>query len=269
MPKKVKFTDLVIGTGLKAESHSQVTVHVRGTLNKGEAFMDTKQELKPLGIELQKRDCIDGLRYGIIGMREGGRRELIVGPHLGYGAKGIPGKIPPDAVLKFEVELLEVNHAGTSNPADYPPGKHLYAFWPGEASCNRPRVQFGLEESGRCGVSLAVPQPGQTWRYAKNRAAEEQLDEGDRSALFEEVASIFKNHPQACLHNDMLWADASEKANSVTRDTLTNTPCVSIGIQDRGKWLCYYSLRQNEPLLLQSKLFAVMKRLTDMALSKE
>jgi hypothetical protein len=269
MPKRVKFTDLVIGTGLKAESHSQVTVHVRGTLNKGEVFIDTTQELKPLSIELQKRDSIAGLRHGIIGMQEGGCRQLIVGPNLGYGDEGIPGRIPPNAVLKFEVELLEVRPAGTSKPADYPPGKHLYAFWPGEASCNRPRVQFGLEENGRCGVSLTIPQPELTWRYAKTRSTQEQLNEAECQALFEEVTLIPHKTPLACLNNDMLWADASEKANSVTRDTLTNTPCISIGITERGNWLCYYSIRATDPSFSQSKLCYMLKKLTGIAMASK
>jgi hypothetical protein len=62
---------------------------VRGLLNRGDVFLETNQE-KPLLIELDKRDCIPGLRMGIVGMRVGGRRTLIVSPHLGYGDKGLP-----------------------------------------------------------------------------------------------------------------------------------------------------------------------------------
>jgi FKBP-type peptidyl-prolyl cis-trans isomerase len=51
---------------------------------------------------------IAGLEYGIEGMRVGGRRRLRVPPHLGYRDKGMSGKIPPNALLFFEVELLEV-----------------------------------------------------------------------------------------------------------------------------------------------------------------
>jgi hypothetical protein len=224
-------------------------------------FLDTHQNNAPMCVELQKRDCIAGLRYGIVGMRVGGRRELVVSPHLGYGLEGLPGKVPPNAVLQFEVNLLEVRESGMSKPDDYPPGKHLYFFWPGEAGRNWPRVQFGLEEDGRCGATLKIPQPGVTWRYAKNRSIEQHLDKADSSALFDEVASLPQKHPKACLSNDRLWADASEKANSVTRDSLTNTACITIGITERGVWHCYYSLRETDPVLLQSTLYGLVKSL--------
>ncbi len=54
------------------------------------------------------RDVITGLRYGVEGMRVGGLNRLTISPHLGYGGAGVPGLIPPDAVLIFEVELLDV-----------------------------------------------------------------------------------------------------------------------------------------------------------------
>ena len=59
-------------------------------------------------IDLSRRDVIAGLRYGIAGMQEGGRRKIRVSPHLGYGEVGVPGVIPPGAVLIFDIELLEV-----------------------------------------------------------------------------------------------------------------------------------------------------------------
>lgn len=261
MSKKVEFTDVATGTGSPAENNSQVVVHVRGILNQGEVFMDTRQEQQPLHIELQKRDCIAGLRCGIVGMQVGGRRELVVGPHLGYGVEGLPGRVPPNAVLRFEVELLEVRPSGTSKPEDHPAGKHLYFFWPGEASRNWPRVQFGLEGDGRCGVTLTIPQPGCTWRYARSHSIQHHLEKSDGSLLFDEVATLPLKYPQACLSNDQLWADSSEKANSVTRDSLTNTPCITIGISERGVWQCYYSLRVTDPVLLQSNLYGLVKNL--------
>lgn len=57
---------------------------------------------------LGARVAIAGLEYGVEGMRVGGRRRIKVPPHLGYREQGIAGKIPPNAILFFDVELLEV-----------------------------------------------------------------------------------------------------------------------------------------------------------------
>jgi len=244
-----------------ASKKSRVVIHVRGFLKRGDVVFDTRKDGQPWRIDLGKRDCFAGLRQGIEGMRAGGHRELVISPHLGYGAKGVPGQIPPNSVLRLEVELQEVQEAGVVKPEDYPPGKHLYFFWPGEASRNWPRVQFGLKEDGHYGAGLTIPQSGLTWRYAKNRSIQDLLGKADSKALFDEVASFPQKHPKACLNHDMLWADSSEKANSITRDSLTNTPCITIGILDRGVWQCYYSLRETDPVLLQSNLYRLVKKL--------
>ena len=219
--------------------------------------MDTRQEQQPLRIELQKRDCIAGLRYGIVGMRVGGRRELIVSPHLGYGAEGMPGRVPPNALLRFEVELLEIRPSGTSKPEDCPPGKHLYFFSPGEAARHRPRCQFGLQEDGRCGVSLTIPVPGVTWRHARHQTIAKQLDMGETQMLFDNVMTIPLLHPKACL-NEGLWSDSSEQANGITRECGTNIACMTIGVSERGEWLAYYSLPETSVVLRESKIFTVV-----------
>jgi hypothetical protein len=267
MPAGIKVKDVVVGAGASASKQSQVVIHVRGFLKRGDVVIDTRKDGQPWRIELGKRDCFAGLRHGIEGMRVGGHRELVISPHLGYGAKGVPGRIPPNAVLRLEVELLEVREAGVVKPEDYPPGRHLFFFWPGESSRNLPRVQFDLEEDGRCGASLTIPQPGLTWRYARNRSVQDHLDKADSNALFDEVASLPQKYPKACLSHDMLWADSSEKANSVTRDSLTNIPCITIGISERGIRQCYYSLRETDPVLLQSNLYGLVKKLVAKVLS--
>jgi hypothetical protein len=259
MPSGIKSKDVVVGTGTLASKKSRVVIHVRGFLKRGDLVIDTRKDGQPWRIDLGKRDCFAGLRQGIEGMCVGGHRELIISPHLGYGAEGVPGRIPPNAVLRLEVELLEVREFGVVKPEDYPPGRHLYFFWPGEASRNWPRIQFGLEENGRCGAGLTIPQPKCSWRYAKSRSIERQLNKTDTSELFDETATLPQRHPEACLSNDRLWADASEKANSVARDLLTNIPCITIGILERGVWQCHYSLRETDPVLLQSKLLGLVK----------
>ncbi len=261
MSSGIKIKDVVVGVGTPASKKSRVLIHVRGFLKRGDVVIDTRKDGQPWRIDLGKRDCFAGLRQGIEKMCVGGLRELVISPHLGYGAKGAPGLIPPNAVLRLEVELLEVREAGVVKPEDYPPGKHLYFFWPGEASRNWPRIQFGLEEDGRCGAGLTIPQPKLTWRYARSSSIERKLNKIETTQLFDEIATLPKKHSKSCLSNDDLWADFSEKTNSVTRDLLANTPCITIGILERGVWQCYYSLRETDPVLLKSKLYALVKNM--------
>jgi FKBP-type peptidyl-prolyl cis-trans isomerase len=93
-----------VGQGTIAERGRKATVRLNGFLHHGEQF----QSAEVVTIELGKRHVIAGLEYGIEGMRVGGRRRLRIGPHLAYRDEGVPGKIPPNALLIYEVELLSV-----------------------------------------------------------------------------------------------------------------------------------------------------------------
>lgn len=104
MPKGVKIEEIKVGEGCVALKNSVVRIRYNGYLSRGEQF----QKDIEYTINLSRRDVIAGLRYGIEGMREGGCRKIRVSPHLGYGEGGVPDIIPPNAVLIFVVELLEV-----------------------------------------------------------------------------------------------------------------------------------------------------------------
>lgn len=95
------------------------------------------------------------------------------------------------------------------------------------------------------------------------RSVECQLATAETIALFNEVETLPQKHANICLNNDSLWADSSEKANSVTRDSITNTACVTVGISERGGWHCYYSIRQDDPVLLRSKIFSLVNNLIE------
>jgi FKBP-type peptidyl-prolyl cis-trans isomerase len=106
MPKGVKIQELRAGDGDLAERGTIVTVRYEGTLKRGDRVCGGTET-----IDLGRRETIAGLRYGIEGMRVGGLRRITVSPHLAYGEGGISGLIPANAVLIFEVELLDVRSA--------------------------------------------------------------------------------------------------------------------------------------------------------------
>lgn len=96
------------GEGPEAVSGSEVTVHYTGWLMDGTQFDSSRDRGEPFSLTLGEGRVIPGWEQGLEGMRTGEVRELIIPPGLAYGARGAGGVIPPDATLRFEVELLDV-----------------------------------------------------------------------------------------------------------------------------------------------------------------
>ena len=102
--------ELEAGTGAEAVPNSTVTVHYTGWLMDGTKFDSSLDRRDPFRFTLGARQVIAGWDQGVKGMKVGGKRELIIPPHLAYGSRGAGGVIPPNATLRFEVELLAVNN---------------------------------------------------------------------------------------------------------------------------------------------------------------
>jgi FKBP-type peptidyl-prolyl cis-trans isomerase len=102
----LKYKDLIVGTGKEAKTGDTVAVHYTGRLKDGTQF-DSSVGKKPFTFNLGASEVIKGWDEGVAGMKEGGKRKLIIPPELGYGARG-GGPIPANAQLLFEVELLKV-----------------------------------------------------------------------------------------------------------------------------------------------------------------
>ena len=101
-------TDVVVGTGAEAKDGSTVKVHYTGTLKNGTKFDSSRDRNEPFEFTLGKGQVIRGWDQGVVGMKVGGKRKLVIPSELGYGDKGSPPKIPPKATLLFDVELLSV-----------------------------------------------------------------------------------------------------------------------------------------------------------------
>src|SRR4051812_39910523 len=109
----IKTEDEINGTGQVAVAGDQVTVHYVGTLTDGRVFDSSLDRGQPFTFTLGAGQVIKGWDEGVAGMREGGKRKLIIAPDFGYGSQAV-GPIPPNSTLVFEVELLKVNHAATA-----------------------------------------------------------------------------------------------------------------------------------------------------------
>lgn len=107
-PTELVVTDLTVGDGVEARSGDTVSVHYVGVAHStGEEF-DASYDRSPLQFRVGIGQVITGWDQGIIGMRVGGRRQLVIPPQLGYGDRGAGGVIAPGETLVFVCDLVAV-----------------------------------------------------------------------------------------------------------------------------------------------------------------
>lgn len=96
------------GNGPKPKKGEKVSVHYAGFLTSGQKFDSSFDRKQPIDIQIGVGQVIPGWDEGIMLLNEGSKAKFIIPPHLGYGAQGAGGVIPPNATLIFEVELIKV-----------------------------------------------------------------------------------------------------------------------------------------------------------------
>lgn len=224
----VHVCDVVVGSAVEAVRGKTVVVNGKLFLADGTEVTGDMLPAAPWRIDLRKRECIAGIRYGIEGMRVGGRREMTISPHLAYGRDGVPGKVPPNATLRCEVELLEVREPGEVHPEDYPPGCHLMVGWLGDLQRGVPKWQLGLHDDGRCGIMLWIPIPGLKWRHARPKNAAQPMTTERAVSLIQTMVDLPVRFPGGCLTTEKVCVDHSGHDGGVHRDRKSRDPCVAV-----------------------------------------
>jgi FKBP-type peptidyl-prolyl cis-trans isomerase len=107
-PSGLKYRDIKVGHGKEAATGKIVEVHYAGWLEDGTKFDSTRDRSRPFTFRLGAGDAIKGWDEGLVGMKVGGKRQLTIPPELGFGKQGVGSVVPPNAVLFYEFELLEV-----------------------------------------------------------------------------------------------------------------------------------------------------------------
>jgi len=106
-PTELQSTDITVGEGEEAQTGDTLTVHYVGkTYATGDEF-DSSYDGEAIQVQLLAPGIIEGWAQGLVGVREGGRRQLVIPPDLGYRPEGDPPTIPPHATLVFVIDVLK------------------------------------------------------------------------------------------------------------------------------------------------------------------
>lgn len=158
--KGIEITDLTVGTGPEVTQDDCVAVNLRIFLRRGDEVSSSPALGPRRIIALWRRDSMAGLLKGIPGMRVGGMRQIVISPHLAYGEAGLPRRIPANALLRCEVELIAIRERTALLPEDYVPGTLLRITKPNNKNYSDPHWTFEMHENGNSMLSFA--QPGST-----------------------------------------------------------------------------------------------------------
>ena len=108
MSADLEIKNNIEGDGVEILKHSKIKVHYIGTLEDGTKFDSSYDRGVPFSFQIGLRQVIEGWEIGIIGMKVGGKRTLIIPPELGYGERGAGKLIPPNSTLIFDIEIIDV-----------------------------------------------------------------------------------------------------------------------------------------------------------------
>jgi hypothetical protein len=139
--------------------------------------------------------------------------------------------------------------------------KNFYYFRPGIEARMQARCKFGKTERG-CGATLTYPIKGYAWRRNPMKSIHFEITEEIKNLLFSEAQRLHKEFPDECLIEGLYNDASSEKANGITRDLATKTPCNSISIINNDHSIVlHYSIKENSPALINSALYQIISSL--------
>ena len=112
MADGVQINNNIEGDGIEIVKHSKIQVHYTGKLQDGTKFDSSLDRGEPFSFQIGLRQVIEGWEIGLMGMKVGGKRTLIIPSELAYGERGAGDLIPPNATLTFDVEIVAVQDPG-------------------------------------------------------------------------------------------------------------------------------------------------------------
>jgi len=260
MTKGIEIKDLVVGTGAEATKESIVAVNVREFLRRGDDINHSPLFGTRRVIRLVQRECIAGLRYGIPGMRVGGRREIVISPHLAYGEKGIPGKIPANALLRCEVELLEIREHGGLLPQDWLPRQVLMLRRCRPEDDQQLGWTFIVNEGGDSLLSFEQADPANQQQQPRWSQISILLNAEESAELIRQALDLQKQIPADCVDWNSGFIDM-QKGSSVIKDSRDGARCMVLQVLESGRGICLIGVHEGSPEFLESPFYRTIERL--------
>jgi len=262
MTKGIEIKDLTVGTGAEATKESIVAVNVREFLRRGDEVSHSPLFGTRNIIDLARRESIAGLRYGIPGMRVGGRRQIVISPHLAYGEKGIPGKIPANALLRCEVELVEIRTHGGLLPQDWLPREALILRRCWGKDDRQSGWTFTVNDGGDSLLSFEQANPVNQQQQPRWSEISILLNAEESSALIGQALDLRKQIPADCIDWNSGFIDM-QKGSSVIRDSRNGARCMVLQVLDSGKGICLIGVHEDSPEFLKSPFYQTIQQLIE------
>ncbi len=262
MKSGIAIEEIEKGKGQVAQKKDSVLVECHFFLNHGdqvEVFPNYNDN--QFVINFKSRDFIPGLLQGIIGMHEGGVRNLKISPHLAFGERGVPGKIPPNALVICKVKLLKIVAESFSLPSPFERSRQIVISHRGEASNKKPRWTFGIINDGEYGLTVNHPIPGMTWRHTRNKKEEGFIKKDQVDKIFPEIRYFPNQYPNEIVNYENVWADMSEKAGNTPRERHSNILCLHVSLHEKEKPVSSYYVTENNELFANLTLCKLIAEL--------
>jgi hypothetical protein len=237
----IRITEETVGTGAEATKDKVVIINQRTLPLDEKDLSDVPEPWRKVKINLARRDAGAGLRYGVEGMRVGGRRVFIMSPSLSCCPQP----------LRCEVELLEVRDDMALRPEEYLPGKHLCIVHPGELSRSLAKWLFELSDDGNYRGRVTPARPGLIkWRHSRDRNFMGNIDPAQVATLLNWVMEFPLKYPDQItsrVHN--LGGDSSWYL-----DTRKEVVCLGVDVRERGQSVSNYYVPETSVVWGQSEL---------------
>ena len=236
----IRITEETIGTGDEVTKGKTVIINMRMLPLDEKDLPGGSESWHKVKVNLARRDEIAGLRYGVEGMRVGGRRILIISASLTHG----------NAPMRCEVELLEVREGPYMTPEECPPGRYTQIIHPGEMSRLLPKWNFGLREDGNYGFQVTVPIPGLKWRHSRAKVLSGSMLPSRAVGVLAYLVEFPVKYSDQAVSDVVTWGGDSSFYLTPSKEVV----CIAVQVWDRTQYVARYYVPETSRVWQESEV---------------